>query len=71
MAKKIVLSGTMKELKINDKGCVPVLGPGTQLVEGSITEVVGMAHNKSDLKITIEAVQPRFFDDDDDSEGAE
>jgi len=64
MAKAIVLSGTMKELKINDKGCVPVLGPGTQLVTGSIAEVVKMAHNKSDLKITIEAVQPEFFDDD-------
>jgi hypothetical protein len=59
---RVVFSGKMKEIKINEKGIIPVFVPGA-IIDGQVMTAVNMAHNKSDLKITIEAVQASFFDD--------
>jgi hypothetical protein len=62
MAQKVVFSATIKELKINTKGLVPVFNMA-RLVAGTVGDAVNMAHNETDLKITIEPVQPGFFDE--------
>jgi hypothetical protein len=64
----VVFSAKLKKIEATAKGLMPVFS-GTHLLEGRIEDAVNMACNKSDLKVTLEAMQAGFFDEDDQPDG--